>query len=106
MYGVRHITADSFELVNGDELITIRFDQIEEVTAYKYDLFSYDEICIAIRMGADEWYEISEQTYGYTAWVPALEKSLRIRADWWSKVAFPAFEKCWTQLYKRGESPP
>jgi hypothetical protein len=65
-------------------------------------MWSYDEICIGIRV-ADKWYEVSERRGYFDAWTNALEKALPIRTDWWGAVAFPPFEQCWTQLYKRGE---
>jgi len=77
------------------------WSSVREIFAYKDDLWSYDEICIGFRFNdAGEYYWVGESCVGYREFIENLkEKFPEIRTDWFSKVAFPAFDRNRTTLW-------
>jgi len=75
---------------------------VEEVRAFKRDLFACDMICLGVVYGGGDYVEVWERDYGYGDWLKAMEAHLPgIAANWWDKVAFPAFAANETLLYRR-----
>ena len=86
---------------NFNPIATVLFSEVKEVFAFKRDLLTIDQICFGFRTGDDGTYcEVDEHMSGYDALLKALEIKYEIKLEhWFSKVAFPAFEKNFTSLW-------
>jgi hypothetical protein len=72
-----------------------------EAVAYKRDLITIDLICIGFRTPTGTL-EINEEMDGWAALTEVLPRYLSgtpIAADWWDKVAHPAFATNATVLF-------
>ena len=81
----------------------VSWSDVEEVYAYKDDLFAFDEIRLGFRIADNgaSW-TVSESWPGYPELLAALPLRFPgIRTDWFSEVAFPAFEAKRTTLWGR-----
>lgn len=69
------------------------WSEVEEVHAFKRDLFTADLICLAFkRTGKDEYWEIHEEMADYHDLLEILPRHLpEFTLNWFSEVAFPAF---------------
>ena len=72
----------------------LRWSEVEEVHAYKRDLFTTDLICLAFKKsGTEEYYEVHEEMAGYHDLLEALPSHLpKFTLEWLLDVASPAFE--------------
>lgn len=90
-----------FDLDDGRD--EIRWDDIDEVAAYKKDCFGLDQIRMAILSGGCE-YTLTENMTGWEWLIHELPNHLdgmRQPEEWFLEVAFPAFELCYTPLYSK-----
>lgn len=79
------------------------WEEIEEVWAYKRDLFTVDQICLAIK-GEDVELFVTEDISGWAELIAALPTGLPgclPPEEWLSGVTHPAFEENLTLLYKQ-----
>lgn len=98
-----------FSLFDGDsELYAVRWSDLEEIFAFKVDVFAHDVIYLGFREArTDEYKEVEEECHGWNALVAEVEKRYAIDPGWWSQVAFPPFETNLTTLWQRmKKSPP
>jgi len=81
----------------------LRWSEVEEVHAYKRDLFTTDLICLAFkRSGKEEYYEIHEEMAGYHDLLEVLQSRLpKFSLEWIFDVAIPAFETKHQIIWKR-----
>lgn len=81
----------------------LRWSEVEEVHAYKRDLFTTDLICLTFKKsGREEYYEIHEEMAGYHDLLEVLQRRLpRLTLEWFLDVAFPAFETKHRVIWKR-----
>jgi|SRR6185369_511463 hypothetical protein len=82
---------------------TLRWQEVNAVVAYKRDLFTVDEICLAFSSPAGRL-EISEQMDGWSpliAILPTYLPGLPVADQWWKKVAQPPFATNATTLFSR-----
>jgi hypothetical protein len=79
----------------------LAWKSVREVIAFKDDAWAYDIICLGFRFDDQgRYFNIDEEVTGYKALVDALPTIFPgIRDDWFSDVAFPAFEPCLTTLW-------
>src|ERR1041385_444514 len=84
------------------------WSEVEEVHAYKRDLFATDLICLAFkRSGKDEYYEVHEEMAGYHDLLQVLPSRLpEFSSEWFPAVAFPAFKTNHQIIWKRSPNPP
>jgi hypothetical protein len=80
---------------------------IEEIYAYKIDLFTTDMICLSLFSHARKLaIEIHEEMAGYNDTLASLEKFLpSYSSAWFSDVAFPAFVENRKLIWKRKMEP-
>jgi len=82
----------------------IEWSKVDAVYAYKQDCLSVDQICIMFAdLGGEVRLVITEDDAGYQQLVERLPLHLPgclAPADWFRRVAFPAFETNWTELYR------
>jgi hypothetical protein len=98
--GVTYTSGINDELEN-DQLIP--WTNIENVAAFKRDLYAYDLICIAFET-AEFAYEINEEMTCWPAFVAEISTHLPgcLKAEeWYLAVMLPAFKTNWTVLYSR-----
>ncbi len=81
----------------------INWNHIKEIIAYKRDLFTTDLICIGFHLTGDgNLYEVHEEMLGYKKLAETIESRFEVNPkDWWSKVAFPAFETNATVIWQK-----
>jgi hypothetical protein len=85
------------------EASELRWSEVEEVHAYKRDLFTTDLICLAFKKsGKEEYYEIHEEMAGYHDFLEVLQCRLpRFTLEWICDVAIPAFETKHQIIWRR-----
>ena len=88
---------------NSGSEVRLLWAEVTTVFAYKRDCYTVDSIHIIL---GDEdqkrWVDIEEGVPGYRDLVSALPRKLHgcpTEDEWFPSVAFPPFEKQWTQLY-------
>ena len=92
---------------DGKPVDSVLWTAVSEISAYKRDLFSVDLICVGIKAqddGREQCLELHEEMKGFKTFMATLDTLFTFRdPDWWSKVAFPAFETNLTILWKTGD---
>ncbi len=92
---------DGFTIA-GDRTGYVRWDEITQISAYKVDLYTYDQVCIGIHtFKSANCIELQEEWDGYNLVVAEIERRFCIADGWWQKVAFPAFRENYMVLYAR-----
>jgi len=67
-------------------------NQIKKITGFKKDLYTTDLICFLIETN-DQHVIIHEEMKGFKSFTELLiEKYQYLKPDWFTKIAFPAFE--------------
>lgn len=96
-HGVRLTSSKS-----GRDLWTVRWDELDEVVAYKVDAAIVDHVCLAFRKrGEDSFHVADEETAGWEELNGALEERFGIeKSRWFGDVALPAFAENWTVLWR------
>lgn len=81
----------------------LRWSEVEQVHAYKRDLFTTDLICLGFKKsGKEEYYEIHEEMAGYHDLLEVLPSCLAgFTLEWFPSVAFPAFKTNHRVIWKR-----
>jgi hypothetical protein len=84
----------------------VDWSAIKSISVYKRDLFTFDQICMAIEVMPNETIEINETASGWDDLVmnidTYLSSALAFEA-WFFTVAFPAFETNLTKIYAQTE---
>lgn len=93
-----------FNLCDGrDRSRALTFDSIQKIIAYKKDLVTTDKIVFEIHVKAasgEEIYEVDEEMEGFDKLDSLLKNHLlNFDADWWAKVAKPAFRENKITIY-------
>lgn len=83
--------------------MSLEWNEVDTVIAYKRDIFAYDLICLAFvtRRGT---IEVHEEMQGWSKLIdqlPSVLPGTLVPLDWWVRVAFPAFAPSPTTLFKR-----
>jgi hypothetical protein len=83
----------------------LAWDEIATVEVFKRDLFTLDLVCLALaRVGTEDVIEVDEEDPRWLDLVDALPSYLpgcRTLGEWFTDVAFPAFEENRRRLYER-----
>ena len=100
---------DGFEVFEGSKKQPsgrVVWTEVREIRTYKRDLWSYDQICLAFRVGEEEWVEIGE---GDAHFLATCERIRQVFPDipehWYNDVMLPAFAPNDTLLYRRADEP-
>lgn len=106
------LRAEGFDVVSDQQhQFGIDWRDVHGIAAYKRDLFSVDEICVGFNDGDPENARfVNESMAGYKELIKEIERRYPDHdANWWSKVAWPAFSACWTVIWgdfpERAECP-
>jgi hypothetical protein len=85
--------------------LRLTWDQVGAVYAYKRDCWAVDQIRLVLGDGDHRiWMEVTEDDVGFDELIAELARRLPgcpTVSEWWEKVAFPAFETQWTEVYRR-----
>lgn len=85
-----------------DENVIVRWEDVVEIFAFKLDLLTYDTIRLGFRVDeSGDFYEVDEDWEKYSELVSDVESRFTVVEDWWSTVAYPAFETNQTTLRQR-----
>ncbi len=82
----------------------LAWQDVNTIEAFKRDLYAVDLICLAIILKDHKIVEINEEMEGWDSLVEKLPDYLpgcRKFAEWFSVVAFPAFQPNVTEIYHR-----
>jgi len=87
---------------SGREIWTVRWDELDEIVAYKVDAMIFDHICLAFRKRAEDSFHVTdEETAGWEDLNRALAERFGIEESrWHGDVAAPAFAENWTVLWR------
>jgi hypothetical protein len=103
-YGTVVDAVDCLRITSGKgDASELRWDEVDEVHAYKRDLFTTDLICLAFKKsGKEEFYEVHEEMAGYHDLLETLSRHLpEFTTEWFFSVAFPAFDTNHRLIWKR-----
>lgn len=99
--GIFSYSDNSFTIQLDKETKTINWDDIELIKAYKIDQYTVDCIVIEIHL-AETFITINDQTTGHMKFMDTASNKLsNFKKDWFTVVAFPAFETNLTTVYER-----
>lgn len=86
----------------------VHWDQVEEIRAFKQDLFTVDLICWGFCCrGDDPTVVVNEETLGFQELRRAVESRFGVKEeDWFRKVAFPAFAGNMTVIWPKDKEIP
>ena len=101
------ILEDGFAVYKGESCFAdVKWDDVEEIRAYKIDVFSYDLICFCFGCcDNDSFIEVHEAMEGFRSLQKAVEERYKnLLDDWWSKVSFPAFAANMTTIWEKQNS--
>jgi hypothetical protein len=88
---------------SGHTLWSIEWERLDEIVAYKVDAMTVDHLCLAFRERDSATFHVTdEETPGWQELNAALATRFGIQsAQWFERVAFPAFAQNWTVLWSR-----
>ncbi len=104
--GTISVQATGFTVViprEKDNTATVRWDQVEEIRAFKQDLFTVDRICWGFCCRGDaSAVVVNEEMLGFQELREAVESRFGVKEeDWFRKVAFPAFARNMTVIWPK-----
>ena len=92
-----------FEFKDKNRNLTIKWSDIEEIGAYKRDIYYVDQIVLQLKTSDKQELIITEDTAGYYQFAERINKNLDgVLRAWDLLVVFPAFEESATPVYLRG----
>jgi hypothetical protein len=86
------------------ELVTMRWQDVNQVTAFKRDLITVDCICLYLARAEGTGVELDEEMAGWRSFIEALPQYLpgcKPWPDWFLAVSSPAFEMKPILVYNR-----
>ena len=101
------LTIESLTVENIKENSRISWNEITSACAFKIDLFSVDCICIKFDLEDGRTIELNEEMKDWDSLVEALPTYLlgfKKSEEWFSEIAFPAFETNLTTLYTKEQN--
>ncbi|MEM9685898.1 MAG: hypothetical protein AAF934_03140 [Bacteroidota bacterium] len=96
---------DGFEFKDKNRTLNIKWSDIEEIEAYKRDIYYVDQIVLQLRTSNKQKLIITEDTAGYYQFAEQINKNLDgVLKMWDLRVIFPAFEESDTLIYFKGRN--
>lgn len=94
---------DGFEFKDKIRNLNIKWSDIEEIGAYKRDIYYVDQIVLQLKTSDKQELIITEDTAGYYQFAERINKNLDgVLHAWDLRVVFPAFEESATPVYFKG----
>ena len=76
-----------------DVVWKVKWDENARILAWKQDCGTFDTICLGFcHRDEDDMWICDEDVEGWPELLNVLGQRFAVDRDWWSKVAFPAFE--------------
>ena len=82
----------------------VRWAGVRHVLAYKRDLWTTDEICLAFESDAGPVREVSEEWPGFTDLFHGMETELGVSPGWYLDIMTPAFEPMHRVIFSRPDT--
>jgi hypothetical protein len=91
-----------------DSTATVEWDRIEEIRAFKQDLFATDRICWGFCLRGDNLMTVAnEEMLGFKELQRAVEARFGVKQeDWWHRVVHPAFATNLTVIWPKDKEMP
>ncbi len=87
------ITSDTAGFaLDTEPMVSTLWHNVTEIVAFKRDLLTTDLICLAFHIDDGTVIETDEQMVGYAKFIDLVASQFELAPDWWSNVAFPAFQ--------------
>ena len=96
--------AEGFALNIGAESRAVAWSEVEEIVAFKRDLYTTDCICLALAMPGGT-VEINEEMPGFVDWREAMEHHFGLTPDWYIEIMTPVFEPTPLRLFPTAPAP-
>lgn len=99
--GIFEYFEDGFKITNKDFEKTIKWSEIDQINAYKKDLYAYDLVVMEIVCG-EKALSINEESPGWFQFILKLKEVFEtIPNDWEINITQPAFAENYTVLYEK-----
>ena len=86
----------------GVEYVSVLWSTVREVTAYKLDLITTDEVRLRLELDISPFsVEVAEEMEGFESFKSAAERYFQFPEGWWSQVIQPAFVTNAHVLFRR-----
>jgi hypothetical protein len=107
------LTDTGFEILalknQSGRVVKVDWERITEARAYKREILSTDQVCIAFTIVDETFIEIHEEMRGFSELCDRLPIALPgalVFSSWYMDITVPAFEPCLTRLFTRDASQP
>ncbi len=99
------LTDDGFSVAKSQrEIFSLRWNDIQEIVAFKRDLFTTDLVCFSFST-SDASFEVNEEVRGFSSLESALGKELPgFDNTWRYKVIKPAFAPNRAVIYRKNHA--
>lgn len=101
------LTRDGFDLNQGDSSLgSVRWEEVDRVLAFKRDLLTSDEVCLAFQIAdSGTVFEVNESVGSFWDLVARVKEVFPdSEQDWEEAIVKPAFAENSTVLYERPAS--
>lgn len=100
------LTADGFDWRWANDHKTVRWADVQTVTAFKRDLLTVDQVCLQFTFDPPiKSFSVTEDAAGFDEFVNALAESLALtNRDWRYEVTYPPFAESATLIYSRPDN--
>ena len=99
--GIFEYSDNGFKIGLIDSTETIKWAEIDEINAYKKDVYAYDLVVMEIVCGKNS-FSVNEETPGWFQLVIKLKEIFEsIPKDWEVNITQPPFATNFTTIYKR-----
>lgn len=96
-----HILKSEFEINDGDNRTSIKWNEIEKIYAFKRDLITEDQICLEIHVSEKQFY-CSEDFDGWIEFEKELKNQLsELDMNWLDKVSQPPFKESRITIFRK-----
>jgi hypothetical protein len=99
------LTPDGLDVSrHGETVAALRWDDVDEIVAYKLDLLTTDLINLEFHRRSDgEWcLRVDEEMHGFDRLMEEMERRFAsLQPDWYRRVMLPPFETCQTIVWRR-----
>ena len=92
--------------VLGDDVerVFLSWHEIAEIVAYKRDLYTVDQVCVAFRVrGAEDFFALEEDNPSWEVVLAATNERFDLLDGWFAEVDRDAFQTNWKTIWGNSE---